>query len=85
MKTIAVEIQDNYLKSFISYINNNSDNITISKNISLDNDPYFHERQKELKDIRNNIKNGNSKLISFEDFETSTNKIEKELEFKYGN
>jgi len=85
MQTMAVQIQDNYLQNFMSYVNNHSENITISKDKNLEIDPYFYERKKELQDIRNNIKNGNSKLISFEDFENKTSQFEKELELKYAN
>ena len=85
MQTLAVQIQDNYVRDFMTYINNHSENITIAKDKNLELDPYFYERQAELKEIRNNIKNGNSKLISFQDFENKTNQFEKELELKYAN
>jgi hypothetical protein len=85
MQTITVQIKDSYIQNFINYVNNHSENITISKDENLELDSYFYERQKELKEIRNNIKNGNNKLISFEDFESKTDKFEKELELKYGN
>jgi len=85
MQTIAVQIQDNYISDFMSYVSNNSENISIDRDSNLELDPYFYERKKELKQIRDNIKNGNSKLMSFEDFEKNTNKFEKELELKYAN
>ena len=85
MQTISVQIQDNYISDFMSYVSNNSENISIDRDSNLELDPYFYERKKELKQIRDNIKNGNSKLMSFEDFEKNTNKFEKELELKYAN
>ena len=85
MQTVAVQIQDGYMKKFISYVNSHSENITITKDRNLEHDPYFYERQQELQEIRNNIKNGNSQLISFDDFENKTNQFEKELELKYAN
>ncbi len=85
MQTMAVQIKDNYVQNFMSYVNNHSENITITKDKNLEYDPYFYERQKELQEIRNNIKNGNSQLTSFEDFEHKTNQFEKELELKYAN
>lgn len=85
MQTISVQIQDNYLQNFMNYVDNHSENITISKDKNLELDPYFYERQQELQEIRNNIKNGNRELISFEDFENKTNQFEKELELKYAN
>jgi hypothetical protein len=35
MQTITVQIQDNYMSAFMSYINNHSENITIEKDENL--------------------------------------------------
>ena len=85
MQTVAVQIQDNYMPQFINYVEEHSSNLSITKDKNLEYDPYFYERQKELQEIRNNIKNGNNQLISFDDFENNTNQFEKELEIKYAN
>lgn len=85
MQTLAVQVQDDYIQDFMTYVNNHSESITISKDESLKNDSFFHERKKELHQIRDDIKNGKSQLISFEDFENKTNQLEKELELKYAN
>jgi hypothetical protein len=85
MQTLTVQVQDNYIKDFINYVNNHSKNITIAKDKNLENDSFFHERKKELHQIRSDIKNGKSQLISFDDFENKTNQLEKELELKYAN
>jgi hypothetical protein len=66
MQTIAVEIQDDYVQKFMNYVNNHSENITIAKDKNLEIDPYFYERQKELHEIRNDIKNGNIEMVSHE-------------------
>jgi len=66
MQTISVQIQDNYVTKFISYVNNHSENISIKKDINLELDPYFYERQEELHHIRNNIKNGDIEMVSHE-------------------
>jgi len=66
MQKISVQIQDNYLQSFMNYVDNNSENITISKDKNLDLDPYFYERQKELHQIRDEIKNSQIKMVSHE-------------------
>jgi len=84
MQTLAVQ-KDSYVQSFMKYINDHSASINIAKDKSLEYDPYFYERQKELHQIRDNIKSGKSQLSSFEDFETRTNQFEKELELKYAN
>ena len=85
MQTLAVQIQDDYIQDFINYVNNHSGNITISKDENLENDSFFYERKKELHQIRDDIKSGKSKLISFNEFENKTNQLEKELELKYAN
>ena len=85
MQTFTVNIQDNYVQKFMNYINSHSENITISKNENLELDPYFYDRQRELHQIREDIKSGKSKLVSFDDFENRTSQLEKELELKYAN
>jgi len=85
MQTLAVQVQDDYIQDFMNYVNNHSESITISKNQNLENDSFFHERKKELHQIRDNIKSGKSQLISFDDFENKTNQLEKKLELKYAN
>jgi len=66
MQTLAVQVEDNYIQDFMNYVNNHSNNITISKDKNLDIDPFFYERQKELHQIRDNIKNGNIEMVSHE-------------------
>jgi len=79
MQTVAVQIQDDFMQNFLNFINNHQESITITK------DPYFYERQKELQEIRDDIKSGKAKLISFGDFENKVSKFEKNLELKYAN
>ena len=85
MQTLTVNIQDNFVKDFLAIVEHYQGKIQIQKDKNLEYDPYFYERQKELQEIRNNIKNGNSQLISFEDFENKAYQFEKELELKYAN
>ncbi len=66
MQTMAVQIEDNYVQDFMNYVNNHSENITISKDRNLEQDPYFYERQKELHQTRDDIKNGNIEMVSHE-------------------
>ena len=80
MKTISVQIQDNYLSDFMSYINNHSESITISKDKNLELDPYFYERQKKLHQIRNDVQNGNMRLLSQEESDDEIELFFKELE-----
>jgi hypothetical protein len=85
MQTVTLEVQDNYIQSFMNYVNEHSSSIQITKDKNLELDPYFYDRQKELHQIRDDIKSGKSELISFEDFENSVDAFEKELEIKYAN
>jgi len=66
MQTMAVEIQDDYVQNFMSYVNDHSENITIKKDQNLELDPYFYEREKELHQIRDDIKNGQIEMVSHE-------------------
>ena len=73
------------MQKFLNFVNSHSKDIVITKDPNLELDLYFYERQKELHKIRDDIKSGKSKLISFEDFEHNVNQFEKKLELKYGN
>jgi hypothetical protein len=66
MQTMAVEIKDDYVQNFMSYVNNHSENITIKKDENLELDPHFYERQKELHQIRDDTKNGKIEMVSHE-------------------
>ncbi len=69
MQTKSVQIQDNYVQEFVSYVNNHSENITIEKDKNLEHDPYFYERQKELQQLREDIKTGNMEMLSKEQYD----------------
>ena len=68
MQTMAVQIQNDYVQDFMSYVNNHSENITISKYKNLKLDPYFYERQKELHQIKNDIDSGKVQMIENDEF-----------------
>jgi len=68
MQTMSVQIQDNYVTKFMSYVNNHSDNISITKDKNLELDPYFYERQKQLQQDIEDIDSGKTEMISNEDF-----------------
>ncbi len=69
MQTMAVQIQDNYVQNFMSYVNNHSEDIIITKDKNLEYDPYFYERQKELHQLREDIKNGDMEMLSQEQYD----------------
>ena len=68
MQTLAVQVEDSYVQKFMSYVNNHSESITVSKDKNLELDPYFYERQKELHQIKNNIDNGKIQMIENDEF-----------------
>jgi len=80
MQTMAVQIQDNYVQNFMSYVNNHSENITISKDKNLELDPYFYERKNKLQQIRNDVHNGNMRLLTQEESDNEIELFFKELE-----
>jgi len=91
MQTLTIEVKDDFMTEFMHVLNNFKDNIKIKKDgvlleyKNLEQDPYFYERQKELQQIRDDIKSGKSKTTSFEDFELEMDKFEKKLEIKYAS
>ena len=85
MQTLSVQIKDDYMQQFMNFVKESHSNIIITKDKNLELDSCFYKRQEELHQIRSNIESGDSKLISFEDFESRTNQFEKELELKYAN
>jgi len=64
MQTIAVQIQDNYITKFLSYIDSHSENISIAKDSNLELDPYFYERKKELEQVIEECENGTMEMLS---------------------
>ncbi len=85
MKTLTLNVQDSFVQDFLTIIDQYKDKVELQKDKNLENDPYFYERQKELHQIRNDIKNAQSELILFEDFAQRTRQLEKELELKYAH
>ena len=69
MQTLAVQIQDSYVQDFMSYVNNHSENITISKDKNLEIDPYFYERKQDLEQIIEDSENGTMEMLSQEQYE----------------
>jgi len=80
MQTMKVQIQDNYVQNFMSYVNHHSEDIIISKDKNLELDPYFYERQEKLHQIRDDVQNGNMRLLSKEESDNEIELFFKELE-----
>jgi hypothetical protein len=69
MQTMTVQIQDNYVSD-----------LTIEKDKNLKLDPYFYERKEKLYQIKDDIKNGNMRLLSQEESDNEIELFFKELE-----
>jgi 5,10-methylenetetrahydrofolate reductase len=79
MQTIAVQIQDNYVQNFMSYVNNHSENIQVSKDKNLEYDPYFYERKKELEKVIEECENGTMEMLSQEQYDNEMKIFFKDL------
>ena len=69
MQTMSVQIQDGYVQNFMNYVNEHSSNITVSKDKNLEYDPYFYERQEELKQVIEECENGTMEMLSQEQYD----------------
>jgi len=77
MQTLTLEVQDSFVPNLLDYLKQFKDEVHIKQDKNLEHDPYFYERQKELQQIRDDIKNGKTKMI---DNETFWNDMEKHIE-----
>jgi hypothetical protein len=66
MQTLTLEVQDNFVPSLLDYLKQFQSEVKICKDKNLEHDPYFYERQKELQQIRDDIKNGKIEMVSHE-------------------
>lgn len=85
MQTMSIQIQDNYLQKFLTYVSNHSDDITISKDKNLELDPYFYERQKQLHQDIEDIDNGKAEMLSSEQFDLEMDIFFKDLKSNANN
>ena len=69
MQRMAVQIQDDYVQNFMSYVNNHSEDIIITKDKNLEYDPYFYERKKELAQVIEESENGIMEMLSQEQYD----------------
>ena len=66
MQTLTLEVEDNFVPNLLDYLNQFQSEVKICKDKNLEHDPYFYERQKELQQIRDDIKNGKIEMVSHE-------------------
>jgi len=80
MQTLSVQIQDSYIQQFMNFVNNSHSKVTIKKDKNFEHDPYFYERQKELHQIRADVKSGKMEMLSEEQYEQEIKQFFLELE-----
>jgi len=68
MQTLTVQVQDSFMQEFLNFVQSRQENIHIEKDYNLKYDPYFYKRKEELHKIRDEIKSGETKMISNSDF-----------------
>ena len=64
MQTIAVQIKDDFVQKFMSYVNSHSEDITVKRDKNLEYDKYFYEREKELAHVIEECENGTMEMLS---------------------
>ncbi len=82
MHTLTIKVKDDLVSEVMQALEQFKDGIHITKNKNIEDDLYFHQRQKKLQKI---MDKDPSKLTNFEDFEIRMDKLEQELEEKYAN
>jgi len=80
MKTLTINIQDDFMQDFLSIVEHYHEKIQIQKDKNLEYDPYFYERQKELHQIRADVKSGKMEMLSEEQYEKEIEQFFSELE-----
>jgi predicted RND superfamily exporter protein len=73
MQTLSVQIQDDYMQQFMDFVKKSHSNIIISKDINLELDPYFYERQKQLHQDLEEVESGKAEMISHDDLWSNIN------------
>ena len=67
MQTVTLDIQDNFMQDFLNIIGNHKDKIQLKKDKNLESDPYFYERQKQLRQDLQEVENGTAGMISHDE------------------
>jgi len=73
MQTLTVNIQDNFVQDFLTIIEHYKDKVQLQKDKNLEHDPYFYERQKQLKQDLQEIESGTAEMISHNDLWNNIN------------
>ena len=85
MQTLIVNVQDNFVQDFLTIIEHYKDKVQLKKDKNLENDPYFYERQKQLKQDIEDIDSGKVEMLSGQQYDIEINNFMNELKIKYAN
>ena len=85
MKTLTVDIQDNFIQEFLNFVQKSQNKIQLHQNVDLEKDIYFYQRQEELHNIRKQVKKNPNQLSSIDSIEKKFDTVEKNSESKYSN
>lgn len=85
MKTLTVDIQDNFIQEFLNFVQKSQNKIQLHQNVDLEKDIYFYQRQEELHNIRKQVKENPNQISSIDSIEKKFDTFEKNLESKYAN
>ena len=80
MQTLSIQIQDSYMQQFMNFVHESHSNITVAKDKNLEIDAYYYERQKELQQIRADVKSGKMEMLSEKQYEKEIEQFFSELE-----
>ena len=86
MQTLTLNVQDDLLADVIGLLTDRfKDSVEIFRDKNLALDPYYYERKKHLKAIRNDIQNGKAEMLSEAEFESRVETFMGDLERKYAH
>lgn len=80
MQTLSIEIQDSYMQQFMNFVKESHSKVTVTKDKNLEHDSFFYERQKELHQIRADVKSGKMEMLSEKQYEEEIEQFFLELE-----
>jgi hypothetical protein len=85
MQTLTVNIQDSFIQDFLTIIEHYSDKIELKKDKNLESDPYFYDRQRELRQDIEDIDSGKTKMLSQQEYDNEMKFFFNEIKLKYEN
>ncbi len=80
MQTLTIHVKDEFMNEVMKFIEIAKDNIVVQKDENLEYDKYFYERQKQLQQIRDDIKNGKIESITQKQYDHEMEQFFKKLE-----